>query len=127
MACIYPARTTQYVASDFECPYNPSFFCPQYYQCYNISNGIPACTSESFSCTNTSFCYEYINGLEYTSDNLAKQLELSYSTAWVIIYYTITSGTILALAISMVLIVIFQNSISWTPMSDDEALPVIGL
>lgn len=112
-ACVYPARDFSATATDKECPNFPTFYCPAGYGCYNVSSSnIPACYSDSNSCKNDTFCYNYINGLSFTSDEMAKELDLSFKTGWIVCFYLVAIVTVIFLVVEMPIVIIFRKKIS---------------
>lgn len=119
LACIYPARNFPSSSSDIMCPFS-TYYCPDTYQCYNISDAVPACQSQLLTCENETFCYEYINGLAFTADNLAKELDLTYKQGWAICFYILASCISAAILITLPLIIIFRNRITWIPILEEN-------
>ena len=114
LACVYPATDFKSQESDQAC-LEPTFYCPASYTCQNSTSLIPVCHSNTMPCGNSTFCYDYIDDLPYTSDDMAKQLDLEYNLGGIIFFYFIAVIAIIVVLIILAVIGAFRNRIKWIP------------
>jgi len=121
LACIYPAQVFIGSPTDQECPPDlfPNFYCPAGYSCSAAPDGAaPACYSDTFSCTNSTYCYDYIRDMPKSEDGAGRELVLTDNEAWVIIDILVLILIAGALIVALPLAWFFRHRIEWNPTED---------